>query len=130
MVEKSIENPDRGDRLSSMSEIDIDLTKSTQENYSSKSASVCCCIVGDFVDIRKTVDSDFHGYYEPERQLVQDAIIRTILGSATSPSYRDRPKMNRMKWTLFSSGPMGARKRILPELDVPKTCDSRKSVSR
>jgi hypothetical protein len=75
---------------------------STQENYACEGRTGV--YVGEFADVRKTIDSRWHGCYTEMRQIFQDSIIRSLvpLDAIQDSQYT--------KVLVFSSGPMGAGK--------------------
>ena len=85
----------------------FDINKSTQENYSSPSESACEAYVGDYQDIRRALDCRWHGCYRPDRQLLQDSLIRGVLRLGHAP-VQASPRGS--KWLIFTCGPMGAGK--------------------
>lgn len=87
-----------------------DFCQSTEENHAATSASDGM-FVGDFKEIRSTLDYDYHKKYSVSRQLLQDDIVRrmlrTIVQDATTRMFCERP---RKPWVIFTAGPMGAGK--------------------
>eukprot|EP01063_Lacrimia_lanifica_P026749 TRINITY_DN3657_c2_g1_i1.p1 TRINITY_DN3657_c2_g1~~TRINITY_DN3657_c2_g1_i1.p1 ORF type:complete len:672 (+),score=241.48 TRINITY_DN3657_c2_g1_i1:103-2118(+) len=76
---------------------DYDYTKATNEVHRVPGTAV----VGDYTDIRSTLDFAYHGNYSHARQLYQDVIIRDIIGGACA---KEHP------WLVFTAGAMGAGK--------------------
>jgi len=58
-------------------------------------------VVGEFADIRQTLDFDYHGNYFLERQRFQDMIINDTIGGGT---------VHESPWIIFTAGAMGAGK--------------------
>jgi hypothetical protein len=92
-----------------------DFTKSTESNYKiSKNDKVE--FVGQFVEHRKSLDYNYHVHYNPQRQLLQDKVIRhflrTFVKDSKTNKYCSRPTA---PWVInalcFSRLPIG-KKRI------------------
>lgn len=77
--------------------IDIDLGRSTQENYTGAGEQN----VGPYKAIRETRDRDYHGTYTAARQMWQDGVIGAVC-QRTTP----QPK----PWLVFTCGAMGSGK--------------------
>ena len=81
---------------------------------------------GEFEEIRRMIDTEYHGRYAPARRRLQDDIVRRLLsvaeesdsrvGSSSADSRRGR---RRAQWAVFTAGAMGAGKtrclRVLAE---------------
>jgi hypothetical protein len=77
---------------------DYDFAKGTQENYANADLHD---FHGEFRDIRATRDASYHGNYTKARQILQDQIIRNVIGAGVKhPS----------PWIVFTAGAMGAGK--------------------
>uniref|UniRef100_A0A7S0G7Z0 Zeta toxin domain-containing protein n=1 Tax=Rhodosorus marinus TaxID=101924 RepID=A0A7S0G7Z0_9RHOD len=57
--------------------------------------------LGIYKDIRRELDTEYHGFYTPERQWFQDKLVKSVLQTGESV---DHP------WIIFTAGPMGAGK--------------------
>eukprot|EP00941_MAST-03F_sp_MAST-3F-sp1_P001119 g1119.t1 len=77
-----------------------DYSKSTSDNYAMSDPN-CMDFYGDFVSARRKLDYDYHVNYTKERQLWQDAIIKSVV-------QRTEPQPN--PWVVYTCGPMGAGK--------------------
>lgn len=88
--------------------IDYDFQKSTRDNYTDQLSSDKPTYSGEFLDIRKNIDSRFHGSYICSRQLMQDDLIKEALGIRAGPEVW--PKQTGHPWILFTGGAMGAGK--------------------
>jgi len=72
-----------------------DWQRSTEENYRSDHLSNESGdgFVGEFKDFRRRLDRSYHNDYFPERQALQDSIIRTIL-SRTDKNCEEQPSLS------------------------------------
>ena len=86
-----------------------DWTLSTAENYNDPQLQQLVVagtaggdtFVGEYRDIRKTLDYSYHSVYPPERQLWQDDVIRSVVVKTKAQS---------QPWVVYTAGPMGAGK--------------------
>lgn len=74
-----------------------DFDRSTAENYGSEENN----LVGDFVDIRETLDYSYHPFYDTRRQLLQDQLLKNVISSG---------RRQAAPWIVFTAGAMGAGK--------------------
>ena len=72
-----------------------DYTKSTSENYANPNKFE---FFGEYMDIRKELDYNYHDNYSGERQLWQDRVINALTTKTESVG---RP------WVIYTCGPMG-----------------------
>jgi hypothetical protein len=63
---------------------------------------------GKYIDIRKTLDYNFHTVYTRERVQLQDLIIDSVLEEF--PIDNDRQNCSDTPWIVFTAGAMGAGK--------------------
>jgi len=75
----------------------FDVTKTTNENYSSRKKD----FYGDFTDVRSDRDYSYHVNYTKARQKWQDAVIKSVV-------VRTHPQIQ--PWIVYTCGPMGAGK--------------------
>lgn len=87
---------------------DYDFTKSTKDNYTQASHSDAPEFCGDFKEIRQHVDSRWHGSYVCSRQLLQDNLIKEILGLDRRECLSEKEESG--PWIVFTGGAMGAGK--------------------
>lgn len=74
-----------------------DYEQSTVDNYRAEQNS----LVGDYVDIRQTLDYSYHPYYDERRQLLQDQLLKNVVSSG---------RRQQWPWIVFTAGAMGAGK--------------------
>eukprot|EP00298_Acanthocystis_sp_HF-20_P005596 c15711_g1_i2.p1 GENE.c15711_g1_i2~~c15711_g1_i2.p1 ORF type:complete len:635 (+),score=256.67 c15711_g1_i2:44-1948(+) len=77
---------------------DYDYRKTTNENYKLESKDI---FFGEYQNIRKTLDYNYHSNYIEKRQIWQDAAIRSV---AIKTEEQARP------WLVYTCGPPGAGK--------------------
>lgn len=85
-----------------------DYHKSTRDNYALSGDGQEENFVGEFADIRRKTDSRWHGNYPIERQVLQDALVRDVLGLDSTSSRTTDDSRN--PWIIFTGGAMGAGK--------------------
>ena len=78
---------------------DYDYTKTTNDNYGCSATPRV--YYGDYVDIREGRDYNYHVNYVKERQLWQDAVVKSVV-------VRTEPQVQ--PWVVYTCGPMGAGK--------------------
>ncbi len=76
--------------------------KRTEYNQDTEAPVSADRYTGEYADIRKLLDHKYHGIYTPERQAVQDELVKKMLTAGGDSS--EHP------WIIFSAGPMGAGK--------------------
>lgn len=88
-----------------------DFNRSTEDNYKMDKVNNQNEFVGEFIEHRKTLDYNYHAYYNPERQLFQDTVIKhflkTYVKDVKTNLYCARPTA---PWVVFTAGAMGAGK--------------------
>ena len=71
-----------------------DFTKTTTDNYGCDNDEY----IGEYSDIRSTIDYSYHSNYTQERQRWQDFAVKCCLGKTEAHA---RP------WIIYTCGPMG-----------------------
>jgi hypothetical protein len=80
---------------------------STEENYRSMEQ----IFAGRFSDIRRRLDLNYHSSYTRSRELLQDAIIESMLVSSVGEAPgQPQPCTSSEPWIIFTAGVMGAGK--------------------
>jgi hypothetical protein len=84
--------------------VGFDFEKTTRDNYTDPSAS----LGGDFADVRRDLDAQWHGSYCISRQLLQDNLVKEALGlnRGSHPNFQG----NLQPFILYTGGAMGAGK--------------------
>jgi len=85
------------------------LSLSTEENYESSHVT----FHGNFQSIRASLDYSYHTNYTPQRQILQDAIIQTLLSKSNAnitDSDGDSCISPINPWIVFTAGAMGSGK--------------------
>lgn len=88
--------------------ISYDFTRDTEFNHGTGDGPN---FVGEFAELRKTLDYKYHAYYSKERQAVQDMIINKFMATVVKDSkthmFCARPSQ---PWLIFTAGAMGSGK--------------------
>mmetsp|Transcript_120068 Transcript_120068/g.179388 ORF Transcript_120068/g.179388 Transcript_120068/m.179388 type:complete len:331 (+) Transcript_120068:287-1279(+) len=80
---------------------------STEDNYRSSEQ----VFAGRFSDIRQRLDLNYHASYTSSRQLLQDAIIESMLTASVLIQHgQSKPCTSYEPWIIFTAGVMGAGK--------------------
>mgnify|MGYP005845533119 CR=1 FL=1 len=88
------------------SSFDPDL--STEDNYRANLGPEDeGALAGNFVDIRREIDYNYHKVYSRDRQLFQDALVESMLGLTTvSEEGGDPCRKPERNWIVFTAGVM------------------------
>lgn len=77
-----------------------DISLSTKDNYKSSVVEFS----GEYASIRESLDNSYHGFYQADRQMMQDVILHRVLRLTSKLSCSVPP------WLIFTCGSMGAGK--------------------
>ena len=78
--------------------LEFDYSKSTKDNYANEDLAD---FHGEFTNIRRSMDAQYHGNYTRERQLWQDEVIKRV---SVRIDHQEEP------WVVYTCGAMGAGK--------------------
>jgi hypothetical protein len=84
--------------------VGFDFHKSTRDNYTDPSATQ----FGDFADVRRDLDSQWHGCYCLSRQLLQDGLVKEALGLNRGSQLNFQEHAHPL--IVYTGGAMGAGK--------------------